>query len=86
MNADIDTQARDNEIVKYFSASLDRLSTATVVVGFIGPAAVLMSNPELTLSYDSRRWIFVVVSSVYWLVASYGLHITGKATLARGFR
>jgi hypothetical protein len=86
MNEDINTQARDNEIVNYSSASLDRLSTAAVVVGFIGPAAALMSNPEATLSYDSRRWIFVIVSSVYWLVTSYGLHITGKATLARGFR
>jgi len=86
MNDESNSQARDNEIVKYFSASLDRLSTATVVVGFIGPATVSMSNPEITLSYDSRRWIFVVVSSVYWLVTSYGLHITGKATLARGFR
>jgi len=86
MNDEINSQARDNEIVKYFSASLDRLSTATVVVGFIGPATVLMSNPEIILSCDSRRWIFVVVSSVYWLVTSYGLHITGKATLARGFR
>ncbi|CAN7539064.1 hypothetical protein LJR231_003887 [Phyllobacterium sp. LjRoot231] len=86
MNDDINSQARDNEIVKYFSASLDRLSTAAVVVGFIGPAAALMSNPEVSLSYDSRRWIFVVVSSVYWLAAAYGLHITGRATLARGFR
>jgi hypothetical protein len=86
MDGDVDTRARDNEIIKYFSASLDRLATATVVVGFIGPAAVLMSDPEITRDYDSRRWIFVVVSSLYWLAASYGLHITGKFTLARGFR
>lgn len=61
MKDDLNTQARDNDLVRYFSASLDRLSTAAVVVGFIGPAAVLMSNPEVTLSYDSRRWTFVIL-------------------------
>lgn len=83
---DASIKARDNEIVKYFSASLDRLSTATVVVGFVGPAASLMSNPEISFSYDYRRWFFLVLSGFYWLAASYGLHITGKATLARGFK
>jgi hypothetical protein len=86
MGGDVDTRARDNEIVKYFSASLDRRATATIVVGFIGPAAILMNNPEIARDYDSRRWIFVAVSSLCWLAASYGLHITGKFTLARGFR
>jgi hypothetical protein len=41
MSDEASTRACDNEIRKYNKASFDRLSTGTVIVGFVGPAALV---------------------------------------------
>jgi hypothetical protein len=86
MIGDSDTKARDNEVTKYIAAALDRLSTGTLIVGFVGPMATIMNDPIKTMALDHRRWLVIALVSGSWIAVSYGLHVYGKRALARGIK
>jgi hypothetical protein len=70
---DASIKARDNEIAKYFAASLDRLSTAAVVIGFIGPVTALLNDPGTMMPFSFLRWTLVAAVGIYWLVNAFAL-------------
>ncbi len=86
MIGETDLKARDNEVTKYIAAALDRLSTGSIIVGFVGPMATLMNDPVTTLEFDHHRWLAIGLVSVSWIAVSYGLHRYGKRALLRGIR
>ncbi|WP_271893604.1 hypothetical protein [Candidatus Phyllobacterium onerii] len=75
---------RNNEIRKYVAAAIDRLSTATAVVGILGPIVSVVTNGV------SDHTSFFLVSQSFIMVSggalSYGLHLYGKTILRRGLR
>ncbi|PSH58552.1 hypothetical protein CU100_13300 [Phyllobacterium endophyticum] len=75
---------RDNEVRKYVAAAIDRLSTATAVVGIFGPIVTVVTNGM------SDHAPFFLVSQSFIIVSggvlSYGLHLYGKMILRRGLR
>jgi hypothetical protein len=86
MGEKTDTRARDNEVTKYIAAALYRLSTGSIVVGFVGPIATLMNDPMKTLEFDHLRWLAIGLVSISWIAVSYGLHRYGKRALLQGIR
>ncbi|PSH68066.1 hypothetical protein CU102_16030 [Phyllobacterium brassicacearum] len=69
---------RNNEIQKYTAAALDRLSTASAVVGVLGPIVNMVTNGVGLTSQ--------LLTIVYSLVLSTALHVRGKIMLKVGLR
>lgn len=86
MDDEAATKIRDNEVIRYVAAALDRLSTGTLIVGFVGPITILMSDPSKTLELDYKRWVASGLASACWIGVSYSLHRSGKRALLRGFK
>ena len=86
MSGDRDTKVPDNEVTKYIAAALDRLSTGSIIVGFVGPMATIVNDPTKTMALDYHRWLIIGLVSVSWIVASYCLHSYGKRALLRGIK
>ncbi|UXN60728.1 hypothetical protein [Phyllobacterium zundukense] len=86
MSGDSDTKARDNEVTKYIAAALDRLSTGSIIVGFVGPMATIMNDPTKTMTLDYHRWLAIGLVSGSWIAVSYCLHIYGKRALLKGIK
>ena len=75
---------RDNEVRKYVAAAIDRLSTATAVVGILGPIVSMVTNgvgDHTSLFLVSQSFIIFSGGAL-----SYGLHLYGKMILRRGLR
>ncbi|MEP7455076.1 hypothetical protein [Phyllobacterium sp. SB3] len=78
-------QMWNNELRKYVAAALDRLSTALIVVGFLGPLVAVMASPDI-LQHDNNFWLLMkFIAVVLCVVLSFGLHIGGRLVLKRGY-
>ncbi len=67
-----------NERLKLRANALDRLSTASVAAGFIGPVASMSSG-----GFASAISPSIVASTAVWLVAAFVLHTGAQFMLGR---
>lgn len=67
-----------NERVKLRANALDRLSTASVAAGFIGPFASMSSG-----GFASAISPSIIASTAVWLVAAFVLHMGAQFMLGR---
>lgn len=83
---DATRKIRDNEVLKYVVAAFDRLSTALLVVGFLGPIVGMITNPSLFQHYDWLERISVFAMMIQASMVSYGLHLYGRTKLRNGWQ
>lgn len=67
-----------NERTKLVAGSLDRLSTASVVAGFIGPIASSSATGSMAAITQA-----VVISTLTWLFAAFLLHFAARQMLGK---
>ncbi len=77
-------KTQKSEIGKYVAGAFDRLSTAAIVLGFIGPVAGIATNPSSIHQFDWEKTIWLIVASLVWIVISIVLHMFGRNTLRKG--
>lgn len=80
----IKLKTQKSEIGKYVAGAFDRLSTAAIVVGFMGPVAGIIANPSSIHQFDWERTIWLILASPVWIVISIVLHMFGRNTLRKG--
>lgn len=67
-----------NERTKLRANAMDRLSTASVAAGFIGPVASISSG-----GFTSAISFSIIASTAVWLLAAFMLHTGAQFMLGR---
>lgn len=72
-----------NELAKYKAAAADRMSTAAIAVGFFGPSAAIVLNPDIMIKIDIGRSLLLVFATCIWFVLFSALHNLGRLILRK---
>ncbi|MBB3233224.1 hypothetical protein [Phyllobacterium endophyticum] len=72
-----------NELAKYKAAAADRMSTAAIAVGFFGPSAAIVLNPDIMINIDVGRSLLLIFATCIWFVLFSALHNLGRLILRK---